>query len=293
MTVFGKVEVEGQEVFYREAGEEGAPAILLLHGFPSSSHMFRDLMRDLSDGFRLVAPDYVGFGNSSMPSVDEFEYTFDNLSRVVEGFVEAVGLERFGLYVQDYGAPVGFRLAVRRPEMVEALIVQNAVAHEEGLGENFGVVKAIWEERNEATERGIRDLLTPEFTRLQYTAGASAPERVSPDAYNMDQFFLDRPGNADIQVELQYDYRNNPPLYGEWQAYFREQGPPTLVAWGKDDILFTVEGARAYKRDLKDAEVHLLDAGHFALEERHEEIAGLIRDFYSRRVHPSRVPAQG
>lgn len=281
---YGTVEVEGQEIFFREAGREGAPTILLLHGFPSSSHMYRELMRDLEDDFRLVAPDYVGFGNSSMPGVGEFGYTFDNLSRIVEGFVEEVGLDRFGLYVQDYGAPVGFRLAQRRPEKIEALIVQNAVAYEEGLGENFGVVKAIWKDRNPKTEGGIRDLLTPEFTKLQYTAGAGSVEKVSPDAYNMDQFFLDRPGNAEIQIELQYNYRNNPPLYGEWQAYFREHQPPTLVAWGKNDILFTEEGARAYARDLNDAEIHLLDAGHFALEEKHEEIAGLIRAFYSSRV---------
>lgn len=284
--VYRRVEVEGLEVFYREAGRREDPSILLLHGFPSSSHMFRDLIRDLSGDFHLVAPDYPGFGNSAMPAVGEFGYTFDNLSRVIEGFVEAVGLESFGLYVQDYGAPVGFRIASRRPELVEALMVQNAVAYEEGLGEGFGVVKAIWEERNQETERGIKDLLTPEFTKLQYTAGAGEPEKISPDSYNMDQFFLDRPGNADIQVELQYDYRNNPPLYGEWQAYFREQSPPTLVAWGRGDILFTQEGARAYERDLRDIEVHLLEAGHFALEEKHEEIADLIRKFYAGRVRP-------
>jgi pimeloyl-ACP methyl ester carboxylesterase len=284
MTVYGKVEVDGCGVFYREAGKREDPAILLLHGFPSSSHMYRDLIRDLSDDFRLVAPDYVGFGNSDMPTTAEFDYTFDNLSGLVEGFVEKLGLDRFVLYVQDYGAPVGFRLASRRPELVEALIVQNAVTYEEGLGENFDVVKAIWKDRNQETEKGIRDLLTPEFTKLQYTAGAGDLEKVSPDSYNMDQYFLDRPGNADIQVELQYDYRNNPPLYPEWQRYFREHQPPTLVAWGRNDILFTEEGARAYERDLENVEVHLLDAGHFALEEKHEEVAGLIREFYSSRV---------
>lgn len=284
MTRYKTVEVEGLEIFYREAGRGDAPTILLLHGFPSSSHMFRDLIPRLAGDFRLLAPDYPGFGNSSMPTIEEFDYTFENLTRVVEGFVEKLGLERFGLYMQDYGGPVGFRMASRRPERVEALAIQNAVAHEEGLGEAFDVVKAIWEDRNEETEGAIRDLLTPEFTRTQYLSGAREPEKISPDAYNMDQFFLDRPGNAEIQVELQYDYRHNPPLYREWQRYFREQGPPTLVAWGKDDLLFTVEGAKAYGRDLKDAEVHLLDAGHFALEEESERVARLIARFYAERV---------
>ena len=284
MTRYKTIDVDGLEIFYREAGREDAPTILLLHGFPSSSHMFRDLIPKLAEDFRLIAPDYPGFGNSSMPTIEEFDYTFENMTRVVERFVEKLGLGRFGLYVQDYGGPVGFRIASRRPERVEALVIQNAVAHEEGLGEAFDVVKAIWEDRNEETEGAIRDLLTPKFTRTQYLSGAHEPEKISPDAYNMDQFFLERPGNAEIQVELQHDYRTNPPLYPEWQRYFREHQPPTLVAWGKDDLLFTVEGARAYERDLKDAEVHLLDAGHFALEEESDRIAGLIARFYADRV---------
>jgi len=294
-THYRTVAVDGLDIFYREAGPSDAPTLLLLHGFPSSSHMYRDLIPALADRFHLVAPDYPGFGYSAAPPADAFAYTFDHLADVMEGFVRALGLARFGLYIQDYGAPVGLRLATRHPDWIEALVVQNAVAHEEGLGAAFDVVKAIWADRTPRTEQGIRDLLTPAFTKLQYVSGARDPGRVSPDAWTLDQTFLDRPGNDAIQIDLQDDYRTNPPLYPAWQAYFRAHQPPTLVAWGKNDLLFTVAGALAYQRDLTDIEVHLLDAGHFALEEESAAIAALIARFYEARplAAPHRPRATG
>ncbi len=287
MTTYQTVTVDGLEIAYREAGSPHSPTLVLLHGFPSSSHMYRNLIASLSDYFHLIAPDYPGFGYSASPSGETFSYTFDHLADVIEQFLQMLKVTRFGLYVQDYGAPVGFRLATRHPEWIEALIIQNAVAYEEGLGQGFDTIKAIWENRNEHTEQGIRNLLTPAFTKLQYVSGARNPERISPDTWTIDQSFLDRPGNDAIQVELQYDYRNNPPRYSQWQAYFRQHQPPALITWGKNDLLFTVEGALAYQRDLHNIELHLLDAGHFALEEEWEAIAALITRFYKTRVSSS------
>ena len=272
--------VRGLDVFYRDFGPRDAPAIVLLHGFPSSSHMFRDLMPRLADRFRVVAPDLIGFGYSAQPAAAEFAYTFDNLSEVVDTLViDALKLERFSLYVHDYGAPVGFRIAARHPEAIESLIVQNGNAYQEGLSEAWAPIKALWARRDDATERGVRALLTAQTTQFQYTHGARDTSRISPDAYTFDQHFLDRPGNDEIQIALFADYQANLSHYAEWQAYFRKHQPPTLVVWGKNDPFFTVDGARAFTRDLPNAELHLLDAGHFALEDHAETIASHIQRF--------------
>jgi pimeloyl-ACP methyl ester carboxylesterase len=280
------INIDGQTIFYREAGNKGkTPTILLLHGFPSSSHMFRNLMPALADKFHLVAPDYPGFGNSSMPTVDEFEYTFDHLADIVDKFVEQIGLEKYSMYVMDYGAPIGYRLAVKHPERIEALIVQNGNAYDEGLREFWEPLKAYWYEPNEKNKEALRKFLTIEATKWQYTHGVRNESAISPDNWILDQSLLDRPGNKEIQLQLFYDYRSNPPLYPQWQDYFRKYQPPTLVVWGRNDQIFTKEGAVPYQRDLKNIEVHLLDTGHFALEEEGELIADLISRFFLTRMH--------
>jgi pimeloyl-ACP methyl ester carboxylesterase len=285
MTIFHKsVQIEGLDIFFREAGSRDNPAILLLHGFPSSSRMFRNLMRALADQFFLVAPDYPGFGNSSMPLPDQFVYTFDHLAAVLEDFLRQIGLKRFSLYVMDYGAPVGYRLAVRRPEMIQALIVQNGNAYEEGLGEFWKPLKAYWANRSQETEGEIRKFLTLESTRWQYIHGTRNRASISPDNWLVDSYLLDRPGNKEIQLELFYDYRTNPEHYPAWQAYFKQQQPPTLVVWGRNDPIFPAAGAYPYLRDLGNIEFHLLDTGHFALEEDGDLIAYLIRRFLSARL---------
>jgi pimeloyl-ACP methyl ester carboxylesterase len=284
MTSYKTVTIEGLDIFYREAGSPDDPTILLLHGFPTSSHMFRNLISVLSDRFHLVAPDYPGFGNSSMPRVDEFEYTFDRLSQIIEKFTDRLGLERYSLYVMDYGAPVGFRLAVKHPERVETLIVQNGNAYEEGLGDSWIPIKAYWENKTSENAAQLRKWLTPAVTRMQYTQGVRNPEAISPDNWNMDQPLLDRPGNADIQLALFYDYRTNVRLYPQWQEYFRNYQPPTLIVWGKNDKIFPAEGAHPYKRDLKNIEFYLLDTGHFALEEEGEKIAHLMTCFMAKHT---------
>ena len=277
--------VDGLDIFYREAGSRDSQAIVLLHGFPTSSHMFRNLIPALADRFYLVAPDYPGYGNSSMPSVDEFGYSFDNISRIMDRFIRSLGLSKYSLYLFDYGAPVGFRIAAKFPEKVEALIVQNGNAYDEGLREEFWApIKAYWKDRSPENEAGLRKLLTPEATKWQYTEGARNADALSPDGWNMDTFFLDRPGNDRIQLELFYSYGTNPPLYASWQAYLREYQQPTLVAWGKNDPAFSLEGAHAYQRDLKDVDFNLLNTGHFALEEDCDTIAEHIRRFLVSRV---------
>lgn len=245
--------------------------------------MFRNLMPLLGDHFHLIAPDYPGFGNSSMPTVNEFDYTFDHLAEVMDKFIEAVGLTRYSLYVMDYGAPIGFRIAAKHPERVEALIVQNGNAYEEGLREFWEPLKAYWQARTPENADKLRAFLTLDATKWQYTNGVRNPEAISPDNWNIDQYFLDRPGNNDIQLALFYDYRSNPPLYPQWQEYFRKYQPPTLVVWGKNDYIFPADGAHPYKRDLKDIEFHLLDTGHFALEEDGETIARYITRFLTER----------
>ncbi|HEX8910981.1 MAG TPA: alpha/beta hydrolase [Humisphaera sp.] len=282
--LYKTVKVGDVNVFYREAGPKDAPTLLLLHGFPTSSQMFRNLIPALADKYHVVAPDYPGYGHSSMPPRDKFAYTFDNLAAVVDGFTEKVGLTRYALYVQDYGAPVGYRLASKHPDRITGIVVQNGNAYDEGLDNEFWKpIKAYWNQPNDPERRNaLRELLTYKATQWQYTVGVPNPERVSPDGAAHDQFLMDRPGNAEIQLDLLLSYGSNPPLYPQWQAYFRKHQPPVLIAWGKNDPIFPAAGAEPYKRDLKHVEYHLLDAGHFALETNGDEIAGLIRDFMGR-----------
>lgn len=281
---YNTVKIDGLEIFYREAGDRNAPAVLLLHGFPTSSHMFRNLIPALADKYHVIAPDYPGFGNSSAPKVDQFEYTFDRLAEVVDQFTREMNLKAYSLYVQDYGAPIGYRLATKHPERVQALIVQNGNAYEEGLRDFWIPIKAYWSERSAAHTDAMRKSLNIETTRWQYTHGTRNPNRISPDNWLIDQALLNRPGVQEIQLQLFYDYRSNPPLYPQWQAYFRKYQPPTLIVWGKNDEIFPAEGAYPYKRDLKNIEFHLLDTGHFALEEEGEAIAAYIREFLGKNI---------
>jgi pimeloyl-ACP methyl ester carboxylesterase len=278
------VKVNGLDIFYREAGPADAPAVLLLHGFPTSSQMFRKLIPALADKYRVVAPDYPGYGYSSMPPHDDFQYTFDNLANVVDAFTESLGLRSYALYVQDYGAPIGYRLAAKHPERVTAIVVQNGNAYDEGLDNEFWKpIKAYWQEPTSKQKRdALRNLLTYDATKWQYTTGVPQVDLVPPDGAAEDQFLLDRPGNDEIQLDLFLSYGSNPPLYPTWQAYFRQHQPPMLIVWGKNDQIFPPAGAEPYKRDLKTLEFHLLDAGHFALETHSGEIARLMRDFLER-----------
>jgi pimeloyl-ACP methyl ester carboxylesterase len=286
MTTFHTVSIDGLDIFYREAGSRSNPTILLLHGFPTSSHMFRNLMPALADRFHLVAPDYPGYGNSSMPTVNEFDYTFDRLAEIVEKFITAIDLQKYSLYVMDYGAPVGYRIAAKYPERVQALIVQNGNAYEEGLREFWEPIEAYWQDRSPENADKLRHLFTLEATKWQYTNGVRNLEAIAPDTWNMDQPLLDRPGNEEIQLALFYSYGTNPPLYPQWQEYFRKYQPPTLIVWGKNDYIFPAEGAYPYQRDLKDVEFHLLDTGHFALEEDGDAISNYIGQFLTSRLQP-------
>lgn len=277
------IRIDGLDIFYREAGDPGRPVILLLHGFPTSSHMFRNLMATLGDRYHLLAPDYPGFGNSSMPLVTEFEYSFDKLAEIVEKFIAAKGLQRYSLYVMDYGAPVGYRIAVKHPERVQALLIQNGNAYLEGLSPFWDQIKAYWADpKDPANINAMKGLLTPEATRWQYVTGVRDLEVISPDNWIIDQAGLDRPGNQDIQLALFYSYSTNLPLYPEWQAYFRKYQPPALITWGKGDEIFPASGAYPYQEDLQHTELHLLDTGHFALEEDGELIASLIDQFLQK-----------
>ena len=280
MTKYRRAEVRGLSVFYREAGEQGAPTVVLLHGFPSSSHMFRELIPRLAERFHVIAPDMIGFGYSAQPTPKEFEYTFDHLAAVTEELLFGeLKLKNFSIYVQDYGAPVGFRIASRHPEAIEALIVQNGNAYAEGLSAAWEPLRALWARRSAETEKAVRAFLSAEGTKFQYTHGVKDVESISPDAYTFDQLFLARPGNDAVQLELFYNYAANVALYPEWQSYFRKHQPATLLVWGINDPFFTVEGAKAFQRDLPKAELHLLDTGHFALEEEGELIAEHITRF--------------
>jgi pimeloyl-ACP methyl ester carboxylesterase len=281
---YKSISIEDVNIFYREAGDASKPTVLLLHGFPSSSHMYRNLIDELSDQYHLIAPDYPGFGNSDMPARTTYNYTFDNLSITIEKFIDAIGLKKFSLYMQDYGSPVGYRIAVRRPELIQALLIQNANAYVEGLGPAIHDGQQYWTNKNEETEKAMRGILTLEGTKLQYLDGVENPEKINPDSYHYDQYFLNRPGNVEIQLDLLYDYRNNITLYPVWQKYLRETQPPTLITWGKNDALFTEAGALAYKKDLKNPEIHLFNTGHFALEEFHAEIASLIKTFLIKSI---------
>jgi pimeloyl-ACP methyl ester carboxylesterase len=277
--------VEGLNLFYREAGPENAPAIVLLHGFPSSSHMFRELIPILATRYHVVAPDYPGFGYSDAPVADEFDYTFAHLARIVDRFLEQKEIARYSIYIQDYGSPVGFRLATAHPERVQAIISQNGNAYEEGLSSFWGeYLTPYWKERNAETEAKVRGLLSLEATKMQYLTGVRNAEQVNPDAWQHDQALLDRAGNQEIQLNLFHDYRNNLPLYPAWHEYLRTQRPPVLLAWGKNDQIFIEPGARAFLRDQPEAELHLLDTGHFALEEDAETIGRLMLDFLGRKM---------
>jgi len=277
--------VDGLNLFYREAGREDAPTIVLLHGFPSSSHMYRDLIPVLATEYHVIAPDYPGFGYSDAPGPDQFDYTFDHLAKIVDQFLDQKGIEKYSIYIQDYGSPVGFRLATAHPERVQAIISQNGNAYEEGLSAFWGeYLQPYWKTRNAETEAKMRGLLSLEATKMQYLTGVRDPEHLSPDAWQHDQSLLDRAGNQQIQLDLFYDYRNNLPLYPAWHEYLRTKCPPLLLVWGKNDQIFIEPGARAFLRDQPDAELHLLNTGHFALEEDAETIGELMLDFLIRKV---------
>ncbi len=278
------IDIDGLKISYKEGGQKDAPTILLLHGFPTSSHMFRNLIPALEDKFHLVAPDYVGYGKSSMPSVDEFVYTFAHQTDIVEKFTEKLGLDKYSLYVMDYGAPIGFRLALRHPERVQGFIVQNGNAYEEGLLEFWDPIKAWWKDKTEENEKKLHYLVSKDTTKWQYTNGTRNPDTIDPANWITDQVGLDRPGNVAIQLVMLYDYRTNLPLYPKFQEYFRKYHPPMLITWGKNDYIFPEAGAHQYEHDLKNVEKYILDTGHFALEEDLDFIAQKISKFMNSKV---------
>lgn len=281
-TAYRSIDVNGLKVFYRESGPADGPELLLLHGYPSAGHMFRDLIPQLADRYHVVAPDLIGFGQSGMPGRDSFSYTFAALTDAIEGFTDAVGFGRYALYVFDYGAPVGFRLAVRRPERVTAIVSQNGNAYEEGLSDGWDPIRAYWREPTQANRDAIRSMVQPETTVWQYTHGVPDPSLVSPDGYTLDNHYLSRPGADEIQLDLFLDYASNVELYPEFQEYFRTSRPPLLAMWGRNDPFFLPAGAEAFQRDIPGADVRLLDTGHFALETHATEIATAIRGFLTQ-----------
>lgn len=280
-THYRTASVDGTDIFYREAGAAGAPVLLLLHGFPSASHMFRDLIPLLSDRFRVIAPDLPGFGQSAQPPRGEFTYSFENLARVIGRFTEVLGLDRFALYVFDYGAPVGFRVAAAHPERITAIVSQNGNAYEEGLSAGWNPIRAYWADPSDANRQALRSMLLPATTDFQYTHGVADPSLVSPDGRALDNAYLARPGNDEIQLDLFADYRNNVAAYPAFHAYFRARQPRLLAIWGRNDPFFLPEGADAFRRDLPDADIRFVESGHFALETHAPEIAAAIREFLS------------
>jgi pimeloyl-ACP methyl ester carboxylesterase len=276
---YRKVNVDGINIFCREAGPKEAATILLLHGFPTAGHMFRDLIPQLADRFRLVGPDLPAFGQSDMPARGKFAYTFENIAHVIERFIEVIGLSRFAMYVFDYGAPVGFRLAVRHPDRVTAIISQNGNAYEEGLSDGWNPIRAYWQEPSQANREALRRFLAPDTTRWQYTHGVPDVTAVSPDGYSLDNFYLARPGADEIQLDLLSDYKSNVAAYPTFQNYFRTHQPRLLAVWGKNDPFFLPRGGEAFGRDIPAATVHFFDTDHFALETHAKEIATAIRDF--------------
>ena len=283
-TLHRTIDVEGLQIFYREAGPQDAPTILLLHGYPTSSHMFRNLIRDLSEKYHVLAPDYPGYGRSEQPPMSEFQYTFDNMSKIIVGFLKVKNVDKFSIYLMDYGAPIGFRIAAENPERIESLIIQNGCAYEEGLKEFWDPIKKYWKEYTPENGKALEGFHTIDGLKWQYTHGVQNIETISPDNWHVDMQHLSRPENNDIQLAMFYDYRTNVSKYPEWQAYFREHQPPTLIVWGKNDHIFPPDGAHPYKRDLKNVEIHLLDTGHFALEEKGDVIADLILGFMKKNV---------
>lgn len=277
-------QVEGLDIFYREAGPADAPVVLLLHGFPTSSHMYRDLIPKLAGQYRVIAPDLPGFGESATPSREAYDYTFANAARLMTGLLDSLGVDRYSVYLMDYGAPVGFRMFEAQPQRVRAFIIQNGNAYDEGLREFWVPIKAYWNEPTQANRDALRGLLTLQATKWQYTHGVRDEQAISPDTWNHVQPKLDRPGNDEVQLDYFYDYRTNTERYAAWQALFRQHQPPTLITWGKGDHIFPAEGAYPYQRDLKNAELHILDTGHFALEEDGDTIARLMLDFLGRHV---------
>jgi pimeloyl-ACP methyl ester carboxylesterase len=278
--------IEGVKMAYREAGPADGPVVLLLHGFPTSSHMFRNLIPLLADRYHVIAPDYPGFGESDAPDHKQFTYSFGHYADMVDALMGQIGAERYAMYVMDYGAPVGYRLALKHPERVSGLIVQNGNAYDEGLGAFWDPIKTYWKSGSAKDREAQAWLVTPKATKFQYTDGVSDVSRISPDNWVHDQALLDRPGNKDIQLDLFYDYRTNVPLYPQFQQFFRDRKPPTLIVWGKNDTIFPEPGAHPYLRDLPEAELHILDTGHFALEDKLDEMGPLIRDFLDRKVAP-------
>jgi pimeloyl-ACP methyl ester carboxylesterase len=278
-TVHQTVEVNGTKIFYRQAGPKGAPTLLLLHGFPSASHMFRDLIPKLAQKYHVVAPDFPGFGQSDMPPREAFAYTFANLAGVIGKFTEALGLEKFAIYIFDYGAPVGLRMALANPERITAIISQNGNAYEEGLSDGWNPIRAYWNEKSQANRDALRGFLTPETTMFQYTHGVSDPTLVSPDGRSLDDFYLARPGAHELQLDLLGDYASNVSMYPQFQEYFRKNQPPVLAVWGKNDPFFLPAGAEGFKRDIKNAQVKFFETGHFALETHCEEITEAILPF--------------
>jgi pimeloyl-ACP methyl ester carboxylesterase len=281
-STYRTVNVDGLDVFYREAGRADAPSLLLLHGFPTSSHMFRDLIPLLSERFHLVAPDLPGFGLTALPPRDKFTYSFDNLAKVVGRFTEAIGLDRFAIYIFDYGAPVGLRVALANPERIAAIITQNGNAYEEGLSEGWNPIERYWREPTDANRQALRTLLAPDSVRWQYTHGVPDPSLVSPDGSALDSYYLTRPGVDEVQLDLFLDYANNVALYPAFQAYFRERRPPLLAVWGSHDPFFLPPGAKAFTRDIPNADVRFFDTGHFALETHAAEIGKAIGEFLTR-----------
>jgi pimeloyl-ACP methyl ester carboxylesterase len=284
MTRYQHAIVDGYKIFYREAGPKTAPTILLLHGFPTSSHMFRNLIAALADRYHVVAPDLPGFGFTDAPDRKRFRNTFENLAKIICKFTEAVGLERYAIYVFDYGAPVGFRLALAHPERITAIISQNGNAYEEGLSQGWNPIQKYWKEPTPENRAALRDFLTPEATKSQYLYGVQDETLVAPEAYQLDSALLARPGNDEIQLDLFLDYASNVALYPKFQEYFRTKRPPLLAVWGKNDPFFLPPGAEAFRRDNLNAEVHFYDTGHFALETHHREIADAIREFLDRKL---------
>jgi pimeloyl-ACP methyl ester carboxylesterase len=285
MTVrFNTIDVDGLEIFYRSAGNRDAPTILLLHGFPSASHMFRDLIPELAESYHVVAPDLPGFGMTEQPARNAFNYTFETIANVIDRFTEVLGLAEFALYVFDYGAPIGFRLAVMRPERISAIVTQNGNTYLEGVSDAFAPVQAYWKEPTQANRDALRGFLAPQTTLFQYTHGVADPSLLSPDGRNLDDFYLARPGNAEIQLDLLLDYQSNVALYDTIQAYLRQHQPPVLAVWGKNDPFFIPPGAEAFKRDVPSAEVRFVDSGHFALETHAREIGAAMRAFLVKHI---------